>query len=208
MAADTAVGVRGSRAPVVTEWGLLCGVDSRGYFTTVGEGWDQALGWTREELMSRPYADFVHPTDRSATLAAVSTVWRGETVVLDTRFRARGGTWHRIRWSPAPDRREAPVAARAIGPTRPSALTPGTALKAALALFAACGLIVLVVGLMPAPTVSDSPPALRAALARDFPRGLHGPIGRFGPVVPTWHGAGSPPGVIGAPLTSVAPASP
>jgi PAS domain S-box-containing protein len=205
--ADTGVGQRGGTAPLVSEWGLLCSVDSRGYFTSVGEGWDDALGWTREELTSRPYADFVHPGERAATLAAVSNVWHGDTVILDTRFRARGGSWQRIRWTPAPDRQEAQAVLRAR-PMRSGGPRLGTALKGALALAGSCGLVILIVGLMPAPTLSDKLPASRAMLARELPRGLHGPIGRFGSVVPTWHGAGSPPGVIGAPLSGVASAAP
>ena len=47
---------------------LLCTVDSDGYFTSLNSGWERVLGWTREELMSRPFIDFVHPADRERTV--------------------------------------------------------------------------------------------------------------------------------------------
>ena len=46
---------------------LLCTVNSDGYFTSLNSGWERVLGWTREELMSRPVVDFIHPSDRQRT---------------------------------------------------------------------------------------------------------------------------------------------
>ena len=39
---------------------LLCTVDSNGYFTSLNGGWERLLGWTGEELMSRPVRG-LHP---------------------------------------------------------------------------------------------------------------------------------------------------
>ena len=47
---------------------LLCVGDARGYFTSLNASWERLLGWTREELMSRPFIDFVHPSDRERTV--------------------------------------------------------------------------------------------------------------------------------------------
>jgi PAS domain S-box-containing protein len=202
--ADTGVGSGGTTAPLTTEWGLLCSVDSRGYFTSLGEGWDQALGWTREELLSRPFADFVHPTERAETLAALSNAWHGDpAVVLDTRFRARGGTWQRVRWSPSPDREEL-VAARLAPAPQPQGigrgLIRGSLLRAASVLAVACALAV--VGLMFWRAGSDTAGVVPAPLAHEFPQGMHGPVDGDGPILPTWHGATPPPGVLGGPITA------
>src|ERR1700760_4268487 len=42
---------------------LLATISLDGRFTLLNPAWERALGWTREELQSRPVADFVHPDD-------------------------------------------------------------------------------------------------------------------------------------------------
>jgi PAS domain S-box-containing protein len=202
---DMGVGSGGTTAPPATGWGLLCSVDSRGYFTSLGEGWEQALGWTREELMSRPFADFVHPTERAETLAALSNAWHGDpaSAVLETRFRARGGTWQRVRWSPSPDRAGLVAAAPAPSSDPPGmghSVIVGWALRAALVLAVACSLVVL--GLFFPRTGSDRAGVAPTTLAEQLPMGLHGPVDGFGPVWPTWHGGNPPPGVVGFPIAA------
>ena len=47
---------------------LLCFLDFNGYFKRLNPAWEAALGFTREELMSKPFIEFVHPDDRARTL--------------------------------------------------------------------------------------------------------------------------------------------
>lgn len=47
---------------------MLCVADNRGYLTRVNQAWTKTLGWSAEELTSRPYIDFVHPEDLAATV--------------------------------------------------------------------------------------------------------------------------------------------
>jgi PAS domain S-box-containing protein len=84
---------------------LLCTVNSDGYFTSLNSGWERVLGWTREELMSRPIADFVHPADRERTAEEMSKVSLPdyEVVNFENRYRARGGGWRWLRWSARAD---------------------------------------------------------------------------------------------------------
>jgi PAS domain S-box-containing protein len=84
---------------------LLCTVDSDGYFTSLNSGWERVLGWTREELMSRPVIDFIHPSDRARTGEEMSKVTRPdyEVVNFENRYRARGGGWRWLRWSARAD---------------------------------------------------------------------------------------------------------
>src|SRR5919201_2457956 len=84
---------------------LLCTVNSAGYFTSLNSGWERVLGWTRDELMSRPAVDFIHPSDRKRTVDEMSKVSRPdyEVVNFENRYRARGGGWRWLRWSARSD---------------------------------------------------------------------------------------------------------
>jgi PAS domain S-box-containing protein len=84
---------------------LLCTADANGYFTSLNAGWERVLGWTRDELMSRPFIDFVHPADREATLAQALKLTRHdyEIVNFENRYRGRGGGWRWLRWSARSD---------------------------------------------------------------------------------------------------------
>ena len=84
---------------------LLCTVNSDGYFTSLNSGWERALGWTREELVSRPIVDFIHPADRERTVAELAKVSSPDYEVVDfeNRYRARGGAWRWLRWSARTD---------------------------------------------------------------------------------------------------------
>jgi len=84
---------------------LLCTVNSDGYFTSLNSGWERVLGWTREELQSRPIIDFIHPADRERTVAELAKVARTDYQVanFENRYRARGGGWRWLRWSARTD---------------------------------------------------------------------------------------------------------
>src|SRR3954468_7082856 len=84
---------------------LLCTVNAAGYFTSLNAGWERVLGWTREELMSRPLTDFVHPSDRVRSNEEMSKVSRPDYQVVnfENRYRARGGGWRWLRWSARAD---------------------------------------------------------------------------------------------------------
>src|SRR5207248_2884991 len=84
---------------------LLCAADTNGFFTSLNGGWERVLGWSSEELMSRPFIDFVHPSDRDRTLEETGRVARAghEIVDFENRYRARGGEWRWLRWSARSD---------------------------------------------------------------------------------------------------------
>ena len=84
---------------------LLCTVNSAGYFTSLNAGWERVLGWTREELTSRPVVDFIHPSDRQRTADEMAKVSNPdyEVVNFENRYRARGGGWRWLRWSARAD---------------------------------------------------------------------------------------------------------
>lgn len=78
---------------------LLCTADARGCLTSVNADWSRVLGWTADELSSRPLVDFIHPGDRPGAAATIAAAMKpgGGVVELEHRFRARGGGWRWLR---------------------------------------------------------------------------------------------------------------
>lgn len=46
---------------------LFCIIDFDGRFMLINDAWTETLGWTLEELYSKPFYEFIHPDDRSRT---------------------------------------------------------------------------------------------------------------------------------------------
>ena len=79
---------------------LLCVAGADGYLRAVNPAWTRTFGYTEQELLSRPYLDFVHPHDRSATVAAASRIARGsDTTVFHNRCRCKDGSYKWLAWT-------------------------------------------------------------------------------------------------------------
>ncbi len=80
---------------------LLATISLDGRFTLLNPAWEQLLGWTREELQSRPVAEFVHPEDAEQLLGPMRA-GNGHPADIEnftTRYRHRDGSWHSLLWS-------------------------------------------------------------------------------------------------------------
>jgi PAS domain S-box-containing protein len=85
---------------------MLCIAGLDGYLRRVNPAFQQALGYTAEELLAGPVFDLVHPEDREATRAEYAKLARGEpTKNLENRFRCKDGMYRWVGWSyfPVPD---------------------------------------------------------------------------------------------------------
>src|SRR4029453_15008005 len=81
---------------------LLCVVGFDGYFTRVNTVWERLLGWTPEELLARPYMDFIHPDDHDSTIKAARKVFGGNDLVyFENRYLHKDGTLRWGLWSAA-----------------------------------------------------------------------------------------------------------
>ncbi|WP_438041281.1 PAS domain S-box protein [Sorangium sp. So ce128] len=71
-----------------------------GRFRRIGQAWERTLGFSREELLSTPFIDFVHPDDRARTLAESAQVFGGSgSVTFTNRYRCRDGSYRWIEWN-------------------------------------------------------------------------------------------------------------
>jgi PAS domain S-box-containing protein len=75
-----------------------------GRYRRVNHVWQDILGWTEEELTSRPYLDFVHPDDREGTVAELDKKITKGLITLDfeNRYRCRDGSYRWFSWKSAP----------------------------------------------------------------------------------------------------------
>ena len=83
---------------------LLCQLDFNGYFRRLNPAWERTLGFTVDELTSRPFIEFVHPDDRERTLAQNRNVRSGGRALgFENRYRCKDGSYRWFRWNAAPD---------------------------------------------------------------------------------------------------------
>lgn len=84
---------------------LLCATDARGFFISLNRAWEDVLGWTREELCSRPYIELVHDDDveRTAREAARLAQPDYELADFENRWRHKDGGYRWLRWSARSD---------------------------------------------------------------------------------------------------------
>jgi diguanylate cyclase (GGDEF)-like protein/PAS domain S-box-containing protein len=95
---------------------LCCVAGLDGYFTRVNSSWTECLGYTEEELLSRPYYELVHPEDLERTRGQAVSLADPEyvSVHFENRYRAKDGTWHWLLWSSRSDGKQIYAAARDI----------------------------------------------------------------------------------------------
>jgi PAS domain S-box-containing protein len=94
---------------------LFCIAGADGCLKTVNPAWTRVLGWSPEELLSRPWLDFVHPDDREATVGANRSVAAGGRVTgFVNRHRCKFGGYRWLEWRATPSVERGVVFAVAI----------------------------------------------------------------------------------------------
>ena len=83
---------------------MLCCLDFTGYFKRLNPAWERALGFTIQELMSRPFIDFVHPDDRERTLKQNRSVRTGgQALAFENRYICKDGSYRWLLWNAVAD---------------------------------------------------------------------------------------------------------
>ena len=75
-----------------------------GRFLRVNPAWTTVLGYAQEEMVGRPYLEFLHPDDVATTLAGYAEVERGNPILgFENRYRAKAGDYRWLSWVAVPD---------------------------------------------------------------------------------------------------------
>jgi PAS domain S-box-containing protein len=79
---------------------MFCTAGFDGYFKSLNPSWEKVLGFTTDELMAKPYLEFVHPEDRPATVAEDIRLQNREvTFAFENRYRCKDGSYKWFLWN-------------------------------------------------------------------------------------------------------------
>jgi PAS domain S-box-containing protein len=71
------------------------------YLKWVNPSWERTLGFTEQELMAKPYTEFVHPDDREATVVETSRIEEPGTAcfAFENRYLCKDGSYKWLSWN-------------------------------------------------------------------------------------------------------------
>jgi PAS domain S-box-containing protein len=82
---------------------MICIAGYDGYFKRLNPAWQKTLGYSTEELMARPYSEFVHPEDREATIQRAENFrTKGNIVAFTNRYLCKDGSYKWLMWNATP----------------------------------------------------------------------------------------------------------
>jgi len=83
---------------------MLCVEGFNGYFKKLNPAWETSLGFSREDLQSKPMVEFVHPDDRERTLEQNRSIRTGgQALAFENRYLCKDGSYRWLLWNATPD---------------------------------------------------------------------------------------------------------
>jgi|GEM_PF-2334177 len=83
---------------------LVCIADIKGRFREINSAWTKILGYSKKELLGRPFLDFIYPGDKANTLKIiVDKLKKGETILtFENRYVCKNGKIIWLEWTSRP----------------------------------------------------------------------------------------------------------
>ncbi|MCF7820930.1 MAG: PAS domain S-box protein [Mariprofundaceae bacterium] len=82
---------------------LICIAGTDGYFKEINHEWETVLGYSKEELLSKPFTDLIHPDDLEMTYKEVEKQLSGQsTTAFVNRYRHKDGGYRWLEWRASP----------------------------------------------------------------------------------------------------------
>ncbi len=82
---------------------MLCIAGYDGYFKVLNPSWKRVLGWSEEELLSKPWISYVHPDDVEDTKNIKATLVDGKAVFqFENRYICKDGAVKWLSWNSYP----------------------------------------------------------------------------------------------------------
>jgi PAS domain S-box-containing protein len=77
---------------------LICNL--KGEILKINSTWEKTIGYSSDEMLGRPFIDFVHPEDVESTLKELSSLIGGnQTYLFQNRYRHKNGETRVLQWS-------------------------------------------------------------------------------------------------------------
>lgn len=83
---------------------MVCIAGKDGHFHDLNPAFTNTLGWSSEELMAKPFIDFVHPDDVAATIEETQKLLDGNlSIGFENRYQHKAGHYIWMHWTCQPD---------------------------------------------------------------------------------------------------------
>jgi len=78
---------------------MFCIAGFDGFFKILNPSFEKTLGFTAEELLAKPYLEFIHPDDRQATIVQAHRVETQEVLAFENRYLCKEGSYKWLLWN-------------------------------------------------------------------------------------------------------------